>query len=295
VKILSFKSSFASGLADCYNRIISTLPHCRPATPETFASLEGLKSPNCQEEMILAAINHEGDVTGFVHVGIALPPTEAWHPQGEPAVIRFLAYQSGQRPVGEALLKAAEAWARERNRTAMAAYHSLYMYPFYYLPHSLLSSRLAHISALFGQAGYQVMDWSEIFYDWQDFLVPQVRKPELDFVIDVQEQEILHHDLPGVEVTAPQEDGNWAGRCIMLRVDEDWCICDRLDVIEPLQGRGIGKYLLARGMEEMRKQGCRHSLISTGSSNYRAQLFYSNFGFAFCDWTTSSWKELSAG
>lgn len=42
----------------------------------------------------------------------------------------------------------------------------------------------------------------------------------------------------------------------------------------------------------MRRAGCRHALISTDWNNYRAYLFYTNFGFRFLDRTFGFRKEL---
>lgn len=177
----------------------------------------------------------------------------------------------------------------------MVAWGVLYRYPFYHLPHGLLSERLPHISALFGASGYQLMNWSEILYEWRDFRPPKVEKPDLDLEMKVEKLSSLAHGLPGtsVDVLAKTDQGNWGSRCAMLRIDGDWCLCDRLDVAEPLRGKGLGKYLLAISLEEMRQEGCRHALIGAGGSNYRAQLFYSNFGFAFCDRTLAFEKDLT--
>jgi GNAT superfamily N-acetyltransferase len=72
----------------------------------------------------------------------------------------------------------------------------------------------------------------------------------------------------------------------------DWCLCAHLTVKEALQRRGLGKFLLAAGLAEMRKAGFRHAGISTDWDNYRAQLLYTSFGFSFRDRTFAFRKEL---
>ena len=62
---------------------------------------------------------------------------------------------------------------------------------------------------------------------------------------------------------------------------------------EPLQGRGLGRYLLQRAMKEMHAKGYRHAAISTWWRNYRAFLFYSNYGFRAADWTYAFRRELN--
>ena len=65
----------------------------------------------------------------------------------------------------------------------------------------------------------------------------------------------------------------------------DWCICDNLYVGDALQGKGLGKSLLARGLAEMQQAGARHVMIDTDWNNWRASVFYTNFGFRFLDRT----------
>jgi len=231
-------------------------------------------------------------------VGIANPPKFDWHPQGEPGVIRFLSYRPGQRQIGTALLEAAEKWARERGRGEIFGWNSLYAYPFYHLFHANLSDRLGHLHSLFGKAGYQP-DWGEVFFDWTGFVPPAVPMPALNFDLEVERQEKPEHERNQTVVKA-LHNGEEIGRCIMLRLGEvlprpdgrEWSFCDWLGVNEPLQGRGLGKFLLAQSLVEMQRAGCKHAAISTSHQNYRAYLFYTNFGFNFCDRTTSFRKQL---
>jgi GNAT superfamily N-acetyltransferase len=71
-----------------------------------------------------------------------------------------------------------------------------------------------------------------------------------------------------------------------------WCECDLLLIADEWQGRGLGKYLLAEGLRQMRARGARHAMVNTDWDNYRAALFYSNFGYSFCDRTFAFGKDL---
>ena len=65
-----------------------------------------------------------------------------------------------------------------------------------------------------------------------------------------------------------------------------------LGVDEPYQGRGLGRYLLQRNLNEAYAAGYRHAVISTAHDNFRAFLFYSNFGYCLADWTHGYWKGV---
>jgi len=54
---------------------------------------------------------------------------------------------------------------------------------------------------------------------------------------------------------------------------------------EAYRGKGLGAHLLAHALGHMRDIGYRNAVISTSLTNYRAQLFYSNFGYRTSDWT----------
>ena len=57
------------------------------------------------------------------------------------------------------------------------------------------------------------------------------------------------------------------------------------------QGRGWGRYLLTRTLWEARRLGYRHTAISTCKRNYRAQLFYTNYGYRVTDTVYGFIKE----
>jgi GNAT superfamily N-acetyltransferase len=297
MQILSFESSMAAEVARIYNEVTAPIPHCKPAPADVFADTAALQCDDCSLEEILVA-QGAGALQGFVHVGIARPATKDWMPQGELGVIRFLACRPGERAVGAALLAAAEAWARAKQRNWLLAWHMMYKYPFYFLPHTQLSQQLLHISALFGMAGYDHWSWSETVLEWRNFVVPALPAPPAGLEIEINHQ--LGHrgwqnnnepDYDGLAITATK-DGAYAGTCVMLYTEPGWCFCDELVVIDPLQGRGYGKYLLLRALEETHQRGCRHALISTGGTNHRAQLCYANLGYRLIDWTVAWQKKL---
>jgi len=107
-------------------------------------------------------------------------------------------------------------------------------------------------------------------------------------------------ERPNSEVRA-MRDGKQVAACETVSCQEsgdgpgvkDWCFVLGLNVTEAFQGRGLGKYLLGRSLEEMRGVGYRHAGISTSMKNYRAALFYSSFGrVQLGDWTYGWVKKL---
>jgi ribosomal protein S18 acetylase RimI-like enzyme len=298
MEIVRFEKVMAAGVARCYSEVVAPAPYCAPVGGEWFADLKRLaRQPLAEDEILVARDGGEG-VAGFAHVGVAAPATEEWHVKGEPGVIRFLAYRPGQRPIGKALLEEAEEWLQQRECSDVIAGHCNFMYPFYHLPFGHVSELMGHVPPLFGMAGYSVEE-SEVFFAWEDFEVPEAPKPEMDVEVVVEWRDQVESFGEGVAVL-PKRGGKNVGECKIVRLgsDErrpalrDWCFCTSLDVEESLQGRGLGKHLLARGLGEMRKAGPRHAMISTDWNNHRAYLFYTNFGYRFLDRTFSFRKKL---
>ena len=73
---------------------------------------------------------------------------------------------------------------------------------------------------------------------------------------------------------------------------QDWMFTEWLGVEESLRGKGMGRYLLQRTLQEMRAVGYRHAAISTRWQNYRACLLYSNYGYRVADWTYGLGREI---
>jgi GNAT superfamily N-acetyltransferase len=294
VQIVRFEPNMASGVAQCYNDLIEPVPECYPVLAERFRSLAALSHRRMRDEEIMVA-RADGDVVGFVHVGIALPAKDDEEPKGEPGVIRFLSYRVGQRGVGQALLEWAEGWMRERQRDAVVAWEAELRYPFYHFGYAHLSERIGHVRGLLGMNGYREMG-GELYFTWPDFTPPQVERPPFDFDLKAEWRE--GPSAKWLSVVAMQGEAK-VGHCNMdLREEspapeaKEWCYCDALWVTERLQRKRLGTFLLATALDEMRKTGCKHAAISTGGTNYRAQLMYANMGFQVVDYTVVFRKEL---
>ncbi len=290
-----FDSSLAPDLARCYNETISTVPDTVPRPEAYFADPVAQPSLHYslgEQELVVA--EESGQIVGFVHVAVAPPSKEDWHPQGEPAAIRCLLYQPGYRTAGAALLEWAEQWAWAHGKQEIIAWHSLYGYP-YQSPWTYLSERLGHVRSLLGMAGYTAMDIL-IYLSWHDFTLLQLPRSELEFEVHMSQTDGVLSPRLNIEARGPQDH---YGACGMERGHasprsdaNDWCYCAGLFINEKVQGRRLGLYLLALGLQEMRRQGCRHSCISVNRNNYRAELLYTNVGYRHRDLSTAWRKEL---
>jgi len=298
LEIVPFEPEMAEAVARCYSEVAAPAPFCEPVGGRWFADRKKLyRQPLAEEEILVG--QDGGEVVGFAHVGVARPATDDWHVKGEPGVIRFLAYRAGERPVGAALMEAAEGWLRARGRAKVVAGYANFMYPFYHLPFAHVSERISHLPPLFGMAGYEVEE-SEVFFAWEEFEAPEVEKPKVDVEIVGGWQEQVSEFGPGVELRVLRE-GKRIGVCEIPTLGSDewrpelkeWCFCTGLHLDEEMQGKGLGKYLLARGLREARARGPRHALISTDWNNHRAYLFYTNLGFRFLDRTFGFSRDLS--
>lgn len=289
-----------TGGRDLYHALVlARVPHCWPVAPSTFeetvrAGELDREGRRLVDQAVLVA-GSGGD--GFVHVGRQAADEHQEHERG---VIRFLAYRRGQRPVGEALLEAAESWMRERGLGRSTVMPQIWRYPFYGFSHAYLSDHLDHVQALVRFRGYE-RSGGEVFLDWPEMQPePGVQPEGLDFDLGVEDVPGKGR-RPGLRLRALQGD-EIIGTCVLVSgadcsptADEahDFAFCDWLGVNEKHQGHGLGRFLLAQAMFLARERGYRHGAISTALSNDRAFLFYTNHGFRVVDWTYEFSRELS--
>lgn len=299
MEILAYEPSFLGEIAVVYNETSTGTPYCYSVAPALFEGLvpaEGSPLPELQSEHMLIA-RDGGEVLGFVHCGMASP---GWREDCEsaPGVIRFLCQRPGQRPAGVALLEAAEGWLRERGAGVVLAFHQDPKYPFYHLAHAYLSDRLGHILALLGASGYQRSD-GEVYLDWDNYPPVDPGPPPVEVELEFEWRE-RGDPNPGLTLRA-MDGGREVGVChnngkgTPFRPPEaaDWFMTHWLGVEDPFRRQGLATYLLARVRFEMHARGYRRAIISTSWTNYRAMLFYSNYGYRVVDWTYGFTKELT--
>jgi len=298
MELIPFRSDMAADVARLYNEMIAPVPNTCPVPTQWFADLVALRSAHYElPEQDLVVAEEGGRVVGFVNVA-APPPSrrEGWYPEEGTALIRCLAYQPGQRRVGQGLLEWAETRARQRGDRRVSAWHSLFGYPCQG-PWTHLSDHIWHVRALFGMAGYTPDD-SQLYFAWRDYAPPEPVRPELEFEVQTEQRP---GKMRGTRLTVRAVHGEThLGRCVMERGHasplpdaQDWCYCDDLLVEDAVQGQRLGVYLLTLGLQEMHAAGCRHAAISTGGDNYRAALLYTNLGFRHVDYSSEWRKDLA--
>jgi len=297
--ILPYGQELLPALAAAYNAAIGGVPHCYPVSDDEFVSAlagvsdEGRSPDRLHSEAVFIA-RQKDLLLGFVHVATERPKDAKGADQG---IIRFLWYERGQRPAGQALLNVAHDYCRQRDLTEIKAFPQNCRYPFYHFANAFLSVHLDHVQALLRFNGYEFFA-GEVFLDWLDYepVEPTPADVAAEFTVQWKEG---RGKRPGVEIQALQGERK-VGTCGCVsggeysRADEahDWLFVLWLGVEENLQGKGLGRYLLQRALQEMHGIGYRHASISTGGGNHRAFLFYSNYGFRVVDWTYGLERDL---
>lgn len=299
MEILPYEPAMCPDLLSFYEDVTDDVPHCYPVEAQAFSSAlasaagAGPTDKRLHSETVFVA-RQDRSTFGFIHVGVGLGSDGNGPERG---VIRFFAYRRGRRAAGAALLEAGEDYLRQRGMTKVEAFQCEYRYPFYQLHWSCLSDRLDQVRAALGMKDYQVLK-GEVFMDWRDYqpVFPKPAEAAAEISLEWQQGRGAR---PGLTVSARQGSEE-VGGCHCLSGGEysrdddaqDWAFIKSLNVTDKMQGKGLGRYLFQRALQEMHAVGYRHAVISTATDNYRAMLFYSNYGFRAVDWTYAFGREL---
>jgi GNAT superfamily N-acetyltransferase len=285
----------AGRLAAAYNSAIRCVPHCYPVSAKELASALA-EDHGLRARQVFVALEGQS-ITGFAHVGVGYREREECPEQG---LIQFLWYAPGHRRAGQALLDIAEGHLRAHGMRQAVAFHQKYRYPFYYLSSAYLSDRLGQVAALLGHNGYRRIG-GEVYLDWPNFEPVEPPPAEVPAAVTVEWMR-GRSTRPGLILHAYQGERQVAiCKCVSCgeysTADEaqDWLFTTWLGVQEDLHGKGLGRHLLRRALLEMHGVGYQHASISTAVDNYRAALFYTNFGYRVMDWTYGLGRDLDGG
>lgn len=275
-------------LVSVYNKQLKGTPYFYPVMPDEFE--DGIlnrinHSENLHSEKIIIG-ERDGNILGYAHVSVGEAKQFGQAKNG--GFIHFLTYQSGYRSIGQAILDECEKYLCDLKVPQIWAFLHASNYRFYHLGFGYISDKIGHVLALFRMNGYDV-DLGEIFMNYPNYDISEPELPNDNIKIDVS-QNMGRGKLPNLHIKAIKY-GNQIGECVSVSTGEfyndddaqDWFFTQWLGIEQEEQGKRLGKYLLHRTFWEMKKIGYKNAIISTNIKNYRAQLFYTNFGYKVVD------------
>ncbi len=280
----------SNDLVQVYNDQFKDTPYFYHITPEEFA--DGIRNrinqkgeTNLNSEKIIIG-KQDGEVLGFAHVSVG--KANQFGKEKEGGFIHFLTYQVGYRQIGQAILTECEKYLSSFNVPQIWAFLHASNYRFYHLGFGHISDKIVHVYSLFGMNGYKI-DVGEVFMNYPRYEVsePILPNDRIEIIVTMKEGRGLFPDL---HVQALY-DNSEIGECCSVSLGEFYrakeaqysFFTEWLGIEEKYQGKGLGRYLLQKTLCEMRKAGYENAIISTNIINYRAQLFYSNFGYKVTD------------
>jgi GNAT superfamily N-acetyltransferase len=289
-------------LYQVYNEQFANVPHCYAVSPEEFEAGFGYQKFErdfyCEdinsEKIIVVEENRK--IIGFSDVAVAEIYIDGKE-KGQKlqrGFIRFLTYQPGYRSAGQMLIEESERYLYNLGMKQISAFRLNYTndhcgYHFYHLGYSMISDKMNHICALFGMNGY-IKNGGEMFLNQPEYKVSEPILLDNKIEIATNQKSPIRANLPGLTVEATRN-GKWVGNCSSISAGEfcladnaqDWVFITGLFIEKLDQGKGLGRYLLQKNLWEMQNLGYRNSVISTDWRNYRAQLFYTNYGYQIAD------------
>ena len=304
MKILDWDVANIGDLAYVYNaQIAARVPHCYAVSPEVLRKGVYEKTDpghtvlQRAERVIVAEC--DGQVRGFAHIALGEMGWGQSEQKQSGGFIHFLTYEPGYRDVGQALLAASERHLQSEGRCSIWAFDG-YLYRFHHFGFPLISDRMMHIYGLFGINGYTFAHDGEIFLaqPLPEISVPVSPDRSVEIVV---RRESGQGNLPNV-VTLAQRDGQEIGGCRTVSggdycratAAQDCIFVDGLGVDDAEQGKGWGRYLLLRTLSEAQQLGYTRTVISTSKNNYRAQLFYTNYGYRVTDTVYNFVKHVAS-
>ncbi len=299
MNVQPFQANMISHLVKAYNQAVKPVPHCYKVDEHYFQSelanaLSGDPSETRRDEKVFIAVDQRR-LAGFVHVAVGKPKPD--RDKDEEGLIRFLWYKPGMREAGEILLDAAEEHCRGLGMTAVNAFPQKHRYSFYLLKSAYMSDRLGHVAALLGMAGYR-RSAGEVYMDTVHFTAADPEPLPDGMEVDIEHNTGLGR-LPNLTLTLSQAGKQIAvcqnvsaGEFSRDRDAQEWIFTSWLKVNDEFQGQGLGQQLLTHALWEAQRIGYRHASISNAWDNYRAFLFYTNFGYEVVDWTYGYRREI---
>mgnify|MGYP000353808520 CR=1 FL=1 len=286
-------------LVHIYNEQLKDTPYFYHVLPDEFQDgiynrINQEDGANLESEKLI--IGEEGSkILGFAQVSIG--EVKQFGQSKEGGFIHFLTYKSGHRLIGQAILDECEKYLCGLGVSQIWAFLHASNYRFYHLGFGYLSDKMAHVYGLFCMNKYE-KDIGEVFLSYPEYEITEPILPNEQIKIVVTKKD-GSGTLPNLHVQALLDDYE-IGECYTISLGEFYRAKEAqtsfftkwLGVEEKDQGKGLGRYLLQRTLWEMRNLGYKNAIISTNITNYRAQLFYTNFGYKLVDTAYGLAKRL---
>jgi GNAT superfamily N-acetyltransferase len=291
MKIEHWNVEDSKDLVHVYNEQLKDTPYFYTVSLDEFQ--DGIRnrinqennSVNLHSEKIIIG-EQDSKILGFAHVSIGEMNQFGQAKNG--GFIHFLTYQSGYRPIGQAILEECEKYLHDLGASQIWAFLHTSSYRFYHLGFGYISDKIGHVLGLFRMNKYEI-DLGEIFMSYPQYEISEPKLPDNEINIEVS-QNPSSGKRPSLHIQATRN-GEKIGECATVSAGEfyyaddaqDWFFTKWLGIEEKEQGKKLGQYLLQRTFWEMRKIGYKSAIISTNINNYRAQLCYTNFGYQVID------------
>ena len=270
-------------VAELFNELEADVPYSRPVDSESFCSTITEPIDDLDQEFLLLA-TEAGQPRGYVHAGLIRGEEDP--PRG---VIRSLAFPRDRRQIGQALLDSMHRNLAELGASRYQALTGKFGYRCTW--YASLKSPWEHVYALLGGNGYRIAGQLGLVCIWPDYEISEPTLPDPEVEVEIADAPIYpntknYGDAPMVSVRAWRK-GKSVGTCESRtyylpcwgRAAQDVCYTGGMLVDEGERGRGLGRYLMQRGLYEMRRHGHRHALIDLQGDNYQALMLYQSLGY----------------
>ncbi|NKB66005.1 MAG: GNAT family N-acetyltransferase [Candidatus Latescibacteria bacterium] len=290
-------------LTAIYNDYVAGVPFSEAVSVPRFKEIwawRSDRSAQLEAEQAIYAAREKGDYLGFAHVALGRfpgPELQGDQQPGATGVIRLLTYPPGRRQAGQTLLAAAQTHLVEQGASRILAFLNN-GYLFQRFAYGELPDTCGHLVALLALNGYRAVR-GEVFMRWADFAAEQATllDPKADLSVERIAQKTGTRDSIRVVVKKQGElvglcEGHSLGLWGSSDLSHATIALGPMDVEEPFQGGGWGKYLANTMLATAHQLGYRHTATSTQQENHRAQLFYTNMGYKVTDVAHSWLKDI---
>lgn len=283
LRITQWDRSDFGQIAELFNQLEAEIPYSRPVDPESFCASIAEPAGDLHQEFLLVA-TEAGQPRGYVHAGLIIGDEDPRR-----GAIRSLSFPRDRRQIGQALLDSVHQKLGELGASKYQALTGKFGYRCTW--YASLKSPWEHVYALLGGNGYRIEGQLGLVCIWPDYEISEPTLPDPGVEVEISDAPIYpnttnHGEAPMVSVRAWRK-GKSVGTCenrtyhlsCWGSAAQDVCYTGGMVVDERERGQGLGRYLMQRGLYEMRRHGHRHALLDLQGDNYAALMLYQSMGY----------------